>query len=76
MVRLAPSAGNKQPWRILKEKDNNIFHFYWVIGKNINYNKLHKIDMGIAVCHFDLMVKELGLKGNWIIRKEKVYKQS
>jgi len=67
MLRLAPSAGNKQPWRILKEKDKNIFHFYWMIGKNTSYNKLHKIDMGIAVCHFDLMVKELGLKGNWII---------
>jgi len=70
MVRLAPSAGNKQPWRILKEKDKNIFHFYWLIGKNMSYNKLHKIDMGIAVCHFDLMVKELGLKGNWKIKQE------
>jgi len=70
MVRLAPSAGNKQPWRILKEKDSNIFHFYWIVGKNALYNKLHKVDMGIAVCHFDLMVKELDLKGNWIIKKE------
>jgi len=70
MVRLAPSAGNKQPWRILKEKDNNIFHFYWVIGKNINYNKLHKVDIGIAVCHFNLTTKELGLKGNWKINQE------
>ena len=70
MVRLAPSAGNKQPWRNLKEKDNNTFHFYWIIGKNLSYNKLHKVDMGIAVCHFDLMVKELGLKGNWIIMQK------
>ncbi len=70
MVRLAPSAGNKQPWRILKEKDKNIFHFYWIIGKNMNYNKLHKVDMGIAVCHFDLTVKELGLKGNWKIKHD------
>lgn len=70
MVRLAPSAGNKQPWRILKEKNNNIFHFYWIIGKNKLYNKMHKVDMGIAVCHFDLMVKELDLKGNWKIIQE------
>ena len=70
MVRLAPSAGNKQPWRILKEKDRNVFHFYWIIGKNMNYNKLHKVDIGIAVCHFDLTVKELGLKGNWKIKQE------
>ena len=70
MLRLAPSAGNKQPWRILKEKNTNIFHFYWKIGKDVNYNKFHRIDMGIAVCHFDLMVKELDLKGNWIIKQE------
>jgi len=70
MVRLAPSGGNKQPWRILKEKDKNIFHFYWIMGKSMSYNKIHKVDMGIAVCHFDLMVKELGLKGNWIIEQE------
>ena len=70
MVRLAPSAGNKQPWRIIKEKDKDIFHFYWIIGKNMSYNKLHKVDMGIAVCHFDLSVKELGIKGNWIIKQD------
>ncbi len=73
MVRLAPSAGNKQPWRILKENDKNNFHFYWIFGKNISYNKLHKVDMGIAVCHFDLIVKELGLKGNWKIEQESPY---
>ncbi len=73
MVRLAPSGGNKQPWRILKEKDKNIFHFYWIIGKSMSYNKIHKVDMGIAVCHFDLMVKELGLKGNWIIKQEPTF---
>ena len=70
MLRLAPSAGNKQPWRILKEKNTNNFHFYWKIGKNLSYNKLHKIDMGIAVCHFDLMVNELDLKGIWEIKQD------
>ncbi|QEE17225.1 nitroreductase family protein [Promethearchaeum syntrophicum] len=74
MLRLAPSAGNKQPWRILKEKNTNTFHFYWKIGKNLNYNKLHKIDMGIAVCHFDLMIQEMDLTGNWIIKQDSTFK--
>ena len=28
MVRLSPSASNLQPWRIIKEKDKDIFHFF------------------------------------------------
>lgn len=56
MVRIAPSAMNKQPWRIVKE--NNKFHFY--MDGNL---AMQRVDMGIAICHFDLMAKELGLKG-------------
>jgi hypothetical protein len=26
---------------------------------------LQKVDMGIAMCHFELSAKELGLKANW-----------
>lgn len=65
MVRLGPSASNKQPWRIIK--DNNEFHFlisqtkgYGVANFDIQLN-----DMGIAKCHFDFSAKELGLKGQW-----------
>lgn len=67
MVRLGPSAGNKQPWRIVKEEGKNIFHFYVVDipGKEGLYTKMRKIDSGIAVCHFDLTAKELGIKGTW-----------
>ena len=58
MVRLAPSASNKQPWRILCE--NNCFHFY--LERNPTYKKLidflnlsdlQLVDMGIAMCHLE-----------------------
>jgi nitroreductase len=68
MVRIGPSAGNKQPWRILKEKEQNIFHFFVKFSDNkklIPYNQFVRLDIGIAVCHFDLSAKELGMKGKW-----------
>lgn len=65
MVRLGPSASNKQPWRIIKDK--NAYHFflcrtkgYGVTGYDMQMN-----DIGIAKCHFELSVNELGLKGTW-----------
>jgi hypothetical protein len=68
-VRLAPSASNQQPWRILREEENNTFHFYLrrtkMYAKAIKRIDLQKVDMGIAMCHFELLAKELGLKGNW-----------
>jgi hypothetical protein len=34
-------------------------------AKAIKRIDLQKVDMGIAMCHFELLAKELGLKGNW-----------
>ena len=56
-LRLAPSAGNKQPWRILRDAKQNTFHFY--LSRAFGYNSLwhvslQNIDMGIAMCHFAL----------------------
>ena len=56
MVRIAPSAMNKQPWRILKE--GNDYHIYSE-GKI----EMSRIDIGICICHFYLAAKEKGLKG-------------
>ncbi|BCZ45442.1 nitroreductase [Clostridium gelidum] len=56
MVRIAPSAMNKQPWRILK--DGNNYHIYSE-GKI----EMSRIDIGICICHFYLAAKEKGLKG-------------
>ncbi|AFQ44676.1 nitroreductase family protein [Desulfosporosinus meridiei] len=68
MVRLAPSASNKQPWRIIK--DNNKNHFFLKHTKG--YSKfmaydLQRVDMGIAMCHFELTAQEQGIKGKWEI---------
>jgi nitroreductase len=67
-LRLAPSAGNKQPWRILRDATQNAFHFY--LSRAFGYNSmfpvsLQNIDMGIAMCHFALTAQEIGLKGKW-----------
>ena len=61
MVRLAPSAVNRQPWRVVVV--DNAVHFYLKRSKGFTASALdmQKIDMGIALCHFDLAAKEDGL---------------
>ena len=68
MVRIAPSASNKQPWRIVFQKDKNTFHFFIQRSKSYPtaYKNLQKIDLGIAMCHFELTCRELGIKGGWV----------
>ncbi|MCR5302382.1 MAG: nitroreductase family protein [Lachnospiraceae bacterium] len=59
MVRWAPSAVNKQPWRII-EKDG-VWHFYEKKDKgfvNDATGDLQKIDVGIALCHFLMGLEE------------------
>ena len=66
MVRLGPSASNKQPWRIIK--DENAYHFFLCRTKGygaVGYD-MQKNDIGIAKCHFELSANELGLKGTWV----------
>ena len=75
MVRIAPSASNRQPWRILKEKDRDHFHLY--LRKSKGYDPFGQaipfqyVDIGIAMCHFELAVREIGLGGRWRKRKER-----
>lgn len=62
-VRLAPSAVNKQPWRIVV--NGNDVHFYLKHGKGFGSGKagdMQKIDMGIALSHFALSAEEAGIK--------------
>ncbi|MDR0507838.1 MAG: nitroreductase family protein [Dysgonamonadaceae bacterium] len=60
MLRLAPSANNKQEWRAVLE--NNILHFY-----KAPYIIFDSIDIGIALCHFELTCRELGIEGKFEI---------
>lgn len=69
MVRIAPSASNKQPWRILK--DGVDWHFYlqrtpgYPPPAPVKIADLQRIDMGIAMCHFADAAAALGLSGLW-----------
>ncbi len=68
-VRLAPSATNYQPWRIVKEDNVNVFHFLLKrkpgYGKLLRAADLQLIDMGIAMSHFELAARQTGLDGDW-----------
>ena len=60
-VRWAPSAVNKQPWRVVVAGDK--VHFYEKKTKGYVSDAtgdLQKIDVGIALCHFDLMCRAAG----------------
>jgi hypothetical protein len=74
MVRLGPSASNRQPWRIVNQDEK--WHFY--LQRSAGYqerslNKLYtnadlqRIDMGIAMCHFELTLREQEMSGRWIV---------
>lgn len=67
MVRLSPSATNKQPWRVVI--DGNKVHFYEKKTRgyaNESTGDIQKMDLGIAICHFEIAVQELGLKGKFV----------
>jgi nitroreductase len=73
MVRLGPSASNKQPWRILQR--GKAWHFYLQRTKGyrrgffqilLRVADIQRIDMGIAMCHFELAAREKGLRGEWV----------
>jgi len=80
MVRWAPSASNKQPWRIVRIDD--AWHFY--LQRTKGYGKgtllfnilrladLQRVDMGIAMCHFELTARPLGLHGQWAIKDPQI----
>ena len=63
MVRWAPSAVNKQPWRIVVSGRD--FHFYEKRDRGYASEKtgdLQKIDVGIALCHFVMGLEEAAIK--------------
>jgi nitroreductase len=74
MVRLGPSASNKQPWRVITGEPGREFHFFMV--RNVIYSRflkmrgksdLQRMDIGIAMVHFELTAREMGLRGEWIV---------
>lgn len=68
-VNVAPSGGNKQPWRILWIKDRNLAHFY-IDRKGLKpfhgYWFIQYLDIGIAMSHFELACEFSKLNGKWL----------
>ncbi len=67
MVRLAPSAVNKQPWRVIIA--DHEAHFYLKRSKGFGHEgklDMQMIDIGIALCHFDLAAKENHLNVSFV----------
>jgi len=81
LVRLAPSGSNKQPWRIVK--DGETWHFYlertpgyggglatkFLGRKGAAFPDIQRMDLGIAICHFDLASREMDVTGKWVVKE-------
>lgn len=65
MLRLAPSATNAQPWRVVKKQ--NVYHFFETHKKNASEEEkmIKKVDLGIALSHFHQTALEQGLVGQF-----------
>ncbi len=79
MLRLAPSASNRQPWRIVKNSHG--WHFFLqrtegyqdqAILKMTDKADLQRIDMGIAMCHFEQTLNEMEMSGKWHINTPQI----
>ncbi|WP_026883642.1 nitroreductase family protein [Clostridium akagii] len=66
MLRLAPSASNKQPWRVVQS--NGAYHFYAEIDQgnsDDNTVVIQRVDVGISASHFHLTTLEKDLSGKF-----------
>ncbi|MEN6559509.1 MAG: nitroreductase family protein [Acidobacteriota bacterium] len=72
-VRWGPSASNKQPWRIVRA--GRLWHFYLqrtkgygngLLNRIMGTADLQRVDLGIAMSHFELAARELGAVGTWL----------
>ena len=65
MARWAPSAGNKQPWRAVVAGD--AVHFYEEkTMRESPLGDIQRVDVGIALAHFDLTMREEGHGGRFV----------
>lgn len=65
MLRLAPSAVNKQPWRVVICSDAVHFYKKGLAAAEMLGIDMQSIDLGIAMCHFDLAVQQEGMAGHF-----------
>jgi nitroreductase len=77
MVQIAPSASNKQPWRIIYDADHTRFHFYLhtlngYVGNKLGF-RIQKIDIGIALYHFEAAAAQLGFQGKLDVKDPDIF---
>ena len=65
MVRIAPSASNKQPWRVIRQGQRFDFFLKRSPGYGVPGFDIQRNDIGIAQCHFEMSAQELGQNGQW-----------
>lgn len=68
MVRIAPSAANKQPWRLVVTED--AVHFYEKKSKGFESKATGDVqmaDIGIGMCHFEIAAQEGEINGRFVI---------
>jgi nitroreductase len=72
LLRLSPSASNKQPTRVVRDK--GAWHFFLqrtpgynagVAGRLMKLEDIQRVDIGIAMYHFEASARELGISGHW-----------
>lgn len=70
MLRLAPSATNAQPWRVVQQ--GKVYHFYETHSPRASEDevRIKQVDLGIALCHFHLTALERGLSGKFETRSQ------
>jgi hypothetical protein len=75
MGRLSPSASNRQPVRIVRSGDSWHFYLHRTPGYLPRFARaltgvedLQRVDIGIAMCHFELTLREQGIPGRWVVR--------
>ena len=74
-LRIAPSAKNKQPWRLLFNKDFTKVHFY--ILSSLADNELYMcepeyLDIGVAYNHFKAGLDSSGISGKLSIKNPEI----
>lgn len=92
MLRLAPSASNKQPWRVVRDgsaspqlrRDAHDAAWHLYLQRTPGYGQirvgalrvgdLQRVDVGIAMCHWELTAQESGLQGEWAFQEPAVEK--
>lgn len=70
-LRSAPSASNKQPWRLTVTGTPEAPAFHLYLHEDRLYNsvmgevRMQNVDMGIAMRHFEAAARAKGLPGSW-----------